>query len=162
MVIFSWREAATIGPFGFPPGECIYTPHLVCCGCPDQSLESWFFFHSRRSTSSSSAVVEPVVLSPQLFCYIVVSVQEAGLSEDVRMNSVLCCEFCGISWYLQVWGIMQTVTFYFRKETSSCFTVEMNSVLWCLELVSVFFFSRDPILKESKECSVIGFLQLVK
>lgn len=43
---------------------------------------------------------------------IFVSVQEAGLSEDVRMNSVLCCESCRISCYLQVRGVMQMVTFY--------------------------------------------------
>lgn len=108
-VIVSWREAATTGPFGFSAGECI--KHLIL-----SVWVSWPKFRvlicSRQSSSSGSSVVEDVVLSPQLFCYIVVSVQGAGLCEDVRMNSVLCCEHCRISCCLQVRGIMQTVTFY--------------------------------------------------
>lgn len=90
---------------------------------------------SRWSSSSGLAVVE------QFFCCIVVSVQGAGLSEDDGMNSVLCCDVCRISCYLQLLGIRRLHFIDFRTETSSFYSGdELNIVISGARECFFFFF----------------------
>lgn len=147
--------ATTTGPFGFSPGECIYTPSHVCWGCPDQSLIGIL----NRGIVSGEDRLLVRRLVRRLSCHQSSSVVLLSVLRGWslwRWRNVLSFVLWLLSYFLLFTGSWNHADGYifidFRTETSSCFTVAIKWILWSLE----------PIMKESKEWSVIGFLKLVK